>query len=194
MELNKNEFNAMQGGFKEFIHEKLDMRVLKNLGLTIQGKNILEIGCGSGFGAELIMKSNPKSYLGIDIMEDQIDLARSRNLPGANFELMDATKISSLGQYSVDEIVDFRILHHIPEWKSVIAECFEVLSPGGAMYIIEPYRALSKLADAFLEWQHPEEALFTVAEFKNEMEKLGFVSSSKTIGYGFALQGKKVIN
>ena len=193
MELNRNEFNAMQGGFKEFIHEKLDLKALESLGLTIQGKNILEVGCGSGFGAELLLKFKPSSYLGIDIMEDQIDLARSRNLVDANFELMDATKISSLGQHSIDEIVDFRILHHIPEWKSVIEECFEVLSPGGAMYVIEPYRVLSRLADTFLEWQHPEEALFTVAEFENQMKKIGFITRSKTIGYGFAMQGKKPV-
>ena len=46
-----------------------------------------------------------------------------------------------------------------------MAECYQLLSSGGAMYVIESYRFLSKLADTFLEWQHPEEALFTVAEF-----------------------------
>lgn len=93
MELNTNEFNAMQSGFKEFIHENLDMRVLKSLGLSISGKNILEIGCGSGYGAELIIKANPQSYLGIDIMQDQIDLAKARNLKNASFELMEAAHI-----------------------------------------------------------------------------------------------------
>lgn len=62
------------------------------------------------------------------------------------------------------------------------------------MYIIEPYRFLSKLADTFLEWQHPEEALFTVSEFEKAMKQTGFVTRKKTIGYGFAMQGKKVLS
>ena len=192
MELNKNEFSAMQGGFKEFIHEQLDMRALKSLGFSASNKRVLEIGCGSGFGAELLMASAPKSYVGIDIMDDQISLAQQRNLKNAEFMVMDVSQIAMFGESEIDEIIDFRILHHVPEWRSVLAECYKLLSPGGAMYVIEPYRFLSKLADTFLEWQHPEEALFTVAEFENEMRILGFEIRRKTIGYGFALQGVKI--
>lgn len=182
----------MQGGFKEIIHEQLDMRALKKLGLNVSNKRVLEIGCGSGFGAELLMASEPQSYVGIDLMEDQISLAQQRNLKNAEFKAMDATQIAIFGKGQIDEIIDFRILHHVPQWKRVLAECYQLLSSGGAMYVIEPYRFLLKLADTFLEWQHPEEALFTVAEFENEMKKLGFSIRSKTIGYGFALQGVKI--
>lgn len=189
MELNNNEFSAMQSGFKEFFHQHLDMRVVKKLGLTIRDKSVLEIGCGSGYGAELLMKYQPKSYLGIDIMADQIGLANKRNLNGADFKLMDVTEVSSLGVKNIDELIDFRILHHIPEWKSVLLECYKLLAPGGAMYVVEPYRIMSKLADTFLEWQHPPEALFSVAELEKEMASIGFTTRKKTIGYGFVMVG-----
>ena len=189
MELNNNEFSAMQSGIKEFFHEHLDMRALKKLGLTIRDKRVLEIGCGSGYGAELLMKYAPKSYVGIDIMEDQIGLANNRHLFGADFKLMDATEIGSLGVDKIDEVIDFRILHHVPEWKNVLLECYKLLSPGGAMYVVEPYRAMSKLADAFLDWQHPSEALFKVDELEKEMQRIGFTTRKKSIGYGFVMVG-----
>jgi len=47
------------------------------------------------------------------------------------------------------------------------------------------------MADIFLEWQHPEEALFSVKEFESEMSKIGFSTKKKSIGYGFAMCGKK---
>lgn len=114
-------------------------------------------------------------------MPDQIERAKARNVNDAHFELMQADQISTI-EKQVDDIIDFRILHHIPEWKTVIAECYKKLSAGGVIYIIERYRVLSKLADTFLEWQHPEEALITVAEFETEMKRHGFVTNKKSIG------------
>ena len=194
MELNTNEFDAMQGGPKEFIHKHLEMRVLRKLGLQITGKNILEIGCGSGYGAELINTYQPKSYLGIDLMPEQIELARQRKIENCQFKIFDATEINNLTKNEIftsqiEEIIVFRILHHIPEWKKVLKASYDKLPPGGSIYIIEPYRFLSKLADLFLAWQHPKEALFTTTEFEIEMRHLGFQTKTVSIGYGFAMQG-----
>ena len=189
MKLNNNEFNAMQGGFKEIIHKHLEMRTLKNLGLEITGKNILEIGCGSGYGAELLSAYRPKNYLGIDLMPEQINLAQQRNIRNSQFKVLDATRINQLNTPPTEEIVVFRILHHIPEWKAVLKASAEKLSPGGSIYIIEPYRYLSKLADLFLAWQHPPEALFTTAEIRQEMHQLGFATKVTSVGYGFAMRG-----
>jgi len=194
MELNTNEFAAMQGGPKEFIHKHLEMRVLRNLGLYISGKNILEIGCGSGYGAELINTYQPNSYLGVDLMPEQIELAKQRELENCQFQILDATEInnttiSKMAGPQIEEIIVFRILHHIPEWKKVLKASFDKLPPGGSIYIIEPYRFLSKLADLFLEWQHPKEAMFSTSEFEKEMHRLGFKTKTVSIGYGFAMQG-----
>ncbi len=192
MELNPNEFKAMQGGFKEWVHEHLDFRALRSLGLSIAGNNVLEIGCGSGYGAELLRKNQPSRYLGIDVMPEQIELAQSRNVPNATFKLWDATHLTDLSDEKIDEIVVFRILHHIPEWQEVLRQCYQLLSHDGAIYIVEPYRLLSKMADLFLAWQHPEEALFRVVEFEEEMKRVGFVTKKISIGYGFAMCGVKV--
>ena len=194
MELNANEFDAMQGGPKEFINNPLEMRVLKILGLHISGKNILEIGCGSGYGAELINTYQPKSYLGIDLMPQQIEIAKQRKLLNCQFEILDAIEINNfttnkMSASQIEEIVVFRILHHIPEWKKVLKACYEKLPPGGSIYIIEPYRFLSKLADLFLEWQHPKEAMFSTADIEQEMRQLGFQTKTISIGYGFAMKG-----
>jgi len=192
MELNKNEFNAMQGGFKEFIHKHLEMRTLQNLGLQVTEQNVLEIGCGSGYGAELLSAYHPNSYLGIDLMPEQIDLAKQKSIPNSQFEIADATQMDQLRTAPIDEIIVFRILHHIPQWKAVLQASFDKLSTGGSIYIIEPYRYLSKLADLFLDWQHPEEALFTTREIQQEMHRIGFKTSITSVGYGFAMRGTVV--
>ena len=110
------------------------------------------------------------------------------------FKIIDATEINKLAKNEmissqIEEIIVFRILHHIPEWKKVLKASFDKLPPGGSIYIVEPYRFLSKLADLFLAWQHPEEALFTTAEFEREMRYSGFQTKIVSIGYGFAIRG-----
>ena len=41
------------------------------------GKDILEVGCGSGYSASLIVKDHPKSYTGMDIMPEQLEKAEA---------------------------------------------------------------------------------------------------------------------
>ena len=46
---------------------------------SVNDKNVLEIGCGYGFHAEMILKnSNPKSYTAIDITSEAIEATKKR--------------------------------------------------------------------------------------------------------------------
>lgn len=44
----------------------------------VKGRNVLEIGCGSGLIAQRFIDAGATSYLGIDIAESAIDIARKR--------------------------------------------------------------------------------------------------------------------
>jgi ubiquinone/menaquinone biosynthesis C-methylase UbiE len=81
--------------------------------LTGQEGDILEIGCGSGYGAVLLSELRPKSYVGIDLMPEQIALAHQRRLPNAEFMVQDAAQLPFADE-SKDVVVIFGVLHHIP--------------------------------------------------------------------------------
>lgn len=193
MELNNVELAAMDNSLKKFIHENIELRVFKFLGLDGTNKDILELGCGSGFGAELLSEMEPKSYLGVDVMAVQLEKARSLNLKNSEFVYMDASNLNEIDSNSKDVVVIFRILHHVPEWRIALKECFRVLKPKGKIFVVEPYKPLIKLSDKFLKWKHPEEALFTVKEFVDGMQNAGFTTKQVPLLLGFAVVGEKNI-
>jgi len=90
MRLSDAEFRAMNGGLRRFLHRRVEFPALVRLGLAEgAGRDVLELGCGNGFGAELIARLRPRSYTGIDVMPEQIALAERRRLAGARFRVGD---------------------------------------------------------------------------------------------------------
>ena len=131
------------------------MPVLKRLGLDLKDKDVLEIGCGNGYGARLIHQRSPRSYVGIDVMEEQVKKARLR-YPQYQFLIQDATDLSQFGNASKDVLIIFGVLHHIPEWRKVIDEIGRVLKPNGQFFLEEPRGTDLRLFDFFFHWGHPD--------------------------------------
>jgi len=175
--LTDEEFRAMNGPMRRFFQRRIEMPIFRRLGLRDQDLDILEVGCGPGYGAVLLAQLRPRSYLGIDIMPEQIELARKQwDLPDAEFLVMDASEMSPIGDASKDAVVIFDILHHIPKWREVIRECYRVLRPGGRMYLEEPSGTAVRLWDMVFQWNHPREALFGHRELEEHLGATGFAT------------------
>jgi ubiquinone/menaquinone biosynthesis C-methylase UbiE len=181
MRLTNSEFWGMNTGIRRFFQRRLEFPVFRWLGLSGQDQDILEIGCGSGYGAVLLSQLRPKSYVGIDLMPEMIELAKQRSLPNAEFLVMDAANLSDFPDASKDLVVIFGILHHIPAWREVLDECHRVLRPGGKTFLEEPAARAVRIWDFFFRWNHPPEALFSRTELENQLEWAGF-SLARRIG------------
>ena len=77
MKLSIKEYEAMQMGWRKWYIEKIELKTFCDFGLIIEGKDILEVGCGSGYAASLIGKEGPASYTGLDIMPEQLEKAEN---------------------------------------------------------------------------------------------------------------------
>lgn len=184
MRLSNVEFKAMNNPVRRFFQKHLEFRNFRSLGLTEQNKNILEIGCGSGYGAVLLSSLKPKSYLGIDLMPEQIALTGQWNLPGYEFRTMDAADMKEIASGSKDIIVIFGILHHIPEWRKVISECGRILTAAGKLFIEEPNGTIIANFDRIFHWGHPKSG-FSLSEFEKELLHTGFYITRKRKMLGF---------
>ena len=185
--LSKEEFRAMNSPLRRLLQRYYELPLLRSMGILFTGKDVLEIGCGSGYGAELIMKDKPHSYLGVDVMEEQIELARKRVILDTEIQLEDAARLQTVADASVDLVVVFGILHHIPEWRIVLSECHRVLRLEGEIYLEEPDGELLDWFDRWSNWNHPEESRFSLRELESNLSGKNFriLKKSHMFGFGF---------
>lgn len=100
------------------------------------GKSVLEIGSGCGYDAYQFCK-NGANYTGIDITPEN-PIAAKKHLSyygyDATFLEMDVEKMQFAEQF--DYIYTFGVLHHTPDMKAALKNCYRSLKPNGEIQII----------------------------------------------------------
>lgn len=177
MKLSEIEFRAMDSVWRRWGQKHFELPIFQRMGLDVRDKDVLEIGCGNGHGAYLLNCGAPRSYVGLDVMEEQIEKARQR-YPQYQFLVQDATDLSRFGEASQDVVIIFGVLHHIPEWRKVIDEVRRVLKPGGSFFVEEPRGMDLKVFDFFFRWGHPDSD-FGIQRMEQYLESRGFKICNK---------------
>jgi len=97
---------------------------------------ILEIGCGPGNIAKYILsKISTANITGIDVSENMIALAK-KNIPTANFQVMDCRGIDQIENKFDGIICGFTIPYLAPEdYEKLIVDCQLLLKQEGPLYI-----------------------------------------------------------
>ena len=184
MKLSTREFDAMQMGWRKWYIEKVELKTFRKFGLVIRDADILEVGCGNGYAASLITAQEPRSYTGLDIMPEQLEIARCRGLTNAAFVEGSADDLSRFPEKRFDAVLDFCILHHVEGWRTFFDECHRVLKDGGSIYVADLSKRCIHIVDAILHWGHAESALFTLGEFEAEANRRGFRTVHKANDLG----------
>lgn len=113
-------------------------RYLAVLRLT-QGKRVLDIACGEGYGTDLIGRG-AKSAVGVDIDAAAVMHAqRTYGRENVRFLHGDATVIP-MEDGSVDVVVSFETIEHLTAQQKMLGEFKRVLAPGGVLILSSPDR------------------------------------------------------
>jgi short-subunit dehydrogenase/ubiquinone/menaquinone biosynthesis C-methylase UbiE len=191
MRLSPIEFEAMNNAFRRWLQRTVEFPLFRSMGLAHQGQDILEVGCGSGYGAVLLSSLQPQSYIGVDLMPEQIALAQARQLPNATFMVQDASDLACCPDESKDVVVIFGVLHHIVPWREVVREAYRVLRRGGMLFVEEPDGRIVDLFDRLFHWGHAKAALFRLDDFECHLAQNGFALLQKKYLFGFGFYAAK---
>jgi ubiquinone/menaquinone biosynthesis C-methylase UbiE len=194
VKLNRVEKALMNNPVRASLQRHYEAPLLERLGGRLDGRRVLEVGCGRGVGTSIILKRfGAADVHAFDLDPDMVRQARQRLAaypPGrVTLYQADATAIPE-PDASFDAVFDFGILHHVPAWPVAVAEIHRVLRPGGRFYFEEVTRqALARwLYRTFLD--HPSEDRFSAEGFVAALEARGIVVGT---GYVTRLFGDFVL-
>ncbi len=111
--------------------------VYQRLAPRCAGRDVLEAGCGEGYGADLIA-GVARRVVAVDY--DQAAVAHVRSRYG-RVEVMQANLAElPLADASVDVVVNFQVIEHLWDQAQFVAECARVLRPSGLLMVSTPNR------------------------------------------------------
>ena len=101
------------------------------------GRDVLEAGCGEGYGADLIADV-ARTVIGLDYDEATVAHVRAR-YPRVDVRHGNLAKLP-LPDGSVDVVVNFQVIEHLWDQPQFVAECLRVLRPSGVLLVSTPNR------------------------------------------------------
>ena len=116
--------------------------------VDLQGKNVVDIGCGGGILAES-MASVGATVSGIDMAEGPLAVARLHLVESqiaVDYRQATAEELAAeqAGQYDI--VTCLEMLEHVPDPSLVIQSCAELVRPGGHVF----FSTINRNAKAFL--------------------------------------------
>lgn len=99
-------------------------------------ERVLDVACGSGLGAEALADVG-RLVVGTDISVDAVRQAADLDIAGYHVVRSDGTQLP-FSDASMDAVVSFETIEHIPDDSAFLAEVRRVLRPEGSLVISTP--------------------------------------------------------
>lgn len=125
-------FDILDTTYSEWLEEKTSL-----LTSLLEGKKIIEVGCGSG----LLIQNLPKDLdiTGVDFSQGNLDKAKEKN-PHVTFFKADLNDKDSWTKYSnsFDTVLCSEVVEHIKDDETAMQILFSLLKPNGVLVLTVP--------------------------------------------------------
>lgn len=131
-------------------------------------KTVLDLGCGSGYGAALIAEVAAK-VIGLDVSTEAVQYARENfSASDLHYMVTDGESLA-LASGSFDLVLCFEVIEHLTDQESLLQEIRRVLKPKGILVISTPNRHFYTEERKQVNPYHTRE--FDYVEFRNFLKR-----------------------
>ena len=118
--------------------------------------DVLEIGCGEGYGLDIISK-NANSLTVIDKSKSVLEKIKKKH-PKINTLHQKIPPLNNLKANSFDIVISFQVIEHIEDATLFIKEIRRILKPNGKAYITTPNatKTIARNPWHYKEYNYPE--------------------------------------
>ncbi|MCD9086157.1 class I SAM-dependent methyltransferase [Stenotrophomonas sp. SY1] len=103
-------------------------------------KKVLDLGCGSGYGAMRLSQKAAEVY-GVDISGEAIAYAdENYQRDNLHFQKIEPDARLPFPDSSFDVVLSFQVIEHVSDEDGYLQEARRVLAPGGTLIVITPDR------------------------------------------------------
>jgi 2-polyprenyl-6-hydroxyphenyl methylase/3-demethylubiquinone-9 3-methyltransferase len=132
------------------LHEINPLRLahIEKLAGGLEGKRIVDVGCGGGILAEAMAAKGAK-VTGIDLADKPLKVAmlhRIESGSGVDYRLISAEVFAEESPGAFDIVTCMEMLEHVPEPPSTVRACAKLVKPGGLVV----FSTLNRNAKSFL--------------------------------------------
>jgi ubiquinone/menaquinone biosynthesis C-methylase UbiE len=162
-----------KGGIGRLYWDYRDREIMRH----VEGNRMLDIGCGEGVTlGKMVDRFPEKTILGIDSLQENVDICRKHDLPVENGDVYDLRFTDG----SVDCCLLIEVIEHLEDHRKALKEIHRVLRKGGLLILLFPNdrnfkisRMLTgKLREAFYDAGHVRQ--WTPVLMKSALESIGF--------------------
>ena len=155
------------------VQQRIEIPLFKKMMPLKSGAKVLEVGCGRGAGAKLILKKFQPAILhalDLDIwmMQKAKKYLTSKERKKVSLYVGDVFRLP-FKDGSFNAIMGFGVLHHVPGWRGALHEIARVLKKGGIYYLEELYPSLYQNFITKRILLHPEQDRFHSQDLKNAL-------------------------
>lgn len=134
-------YDAWAGSYDNQPHNlilHLDREILNSLlqTVTIQNRNLADIGCGTGRHWSELYKGKPASITGFDVSKGMLEKLQLK-YPGAAVLLVKDHELTGTSDQQFDLLLSTLTLAHIKNAKNALEEWNRVLQPGGEIILTD---------------------------------------------------------
>ena len=133
----------------------------------VEGKVILDVACGSGYGSKILSK-RAKKVIGVDISKESINYAKENfNSKNIEFRQGSATNLNFIKDNSIDRIISFETIEHLKEYTLFLSEIKRILKKGGLFIVSTPNKKISSPHS-----KKPKNPYHIIEFYKKDLEEL----------------------